>query len=128
MKSLPELKPTRFDALVAAAVLALALILGARLWFPGAGGEAPEAVVSVNGTELERVPLQNAERVYQSNGYTVRVEFSADGVWVAASDCPTQDCVHTGRITRAGQSIVCLPARLTIVLAGAAQEFDAVAG
>ena len=40
------------------------------------------------------------------------------GVRVEESDCPTQDCVHTGTITRAGQSIVCLPARVIIRLEG----------
>ena len=43
------------------------------------------------------------------------------GVRVETSDCPTQDCVHTGTITRAGQSIVCLPARIIIQLQGGAQ-------
>ena len=39
---------------------------------------------------------------------------------VTSSDCPTQDCVHTGRISRAGQSIVCLPAQVAVQLVGAA--------
>ena len=37
---------------------------------------------------------------------------------MTASDCPTQDCVHTGAITRSGQSIVCLPGRIVIQLEG----------
>ena len=37
---------------------------------------------------------------------------------MTSSDCPTQDCVHTGAITRGGQSIVCLPARIVIQLEG----------
>lgn len=35
------------------------------------------------------------------------------------SGCPTQDCVHTGAISRAGQSIVCLPAQVVVHLEGA---------
>ena len=38
---------------------------------------------------------------------------------VPDSDCPTQDCVHTGAISRAGQSIVCLPAQVVVHLEGA---------
>ena len=41
------------------------------------------------------------------------------------ADCPTQDCVHTGTITRAGQSIVCLPARIIIRLEGGTVDKDA---
>ena len=37
---------------------------------------------------------------------------------VAESDCPGQDCVHTGTITRAGQSIVCLPEQVVVQLTG----------
>ena len=43
------------------------------------------------------------------------------GVQVEHADCPTQDCVHTGIITRAGQSIVCLPARIIIRLEGGSE-------
>ena len=47
------------------------------------------------------------------------------GLYVADADCPTQDCVHTGTITRAGQSIVCLPARIIIRLEGGTVDRDA---
>jgi hypothetical protein len=60
------------------------------------------------------------ERTYTSNGYTLRVAFGPESAQVTVSDCPTQDCVHTGRISRAGQSIVCLPAQVAVQLVGAA--------
>ena len=41
---------------------------------------------------------------------------------VEQSDCPSQDCVHTGTITRAGQSIVCLPAQIVVHLEGASED------
>ena len=46
------------------------------------------------------------------------------------SDCPTQDCVHTGAISRAGQSIVCLPAQVVVHLEGASvpDAPDAIVG
>ena len=50
------------------------------------------------------------------------------GVRVVSSDCPTQDCVHTGQISRAGQSIVCLPAHIVITLAGADADYDLITG
>ena len=64
----------------------------------------------------------NSPRIYENNGYTLRLAASpasgGDGVRVEAADCPTQDCVHTGVISRGGQSIVCLPARIIIRLEG----------
>ena len=40
----------------------------------------------------------------------------------------TVDCVHTGTITRAGQSIVCLPEQVVVQLSGGGSGPDAVLG
>ncbi len=127
---MPKLKPTKYDALVALVVLLAALALGARFWLPRADGGTAEVVVTINGAEVDRFPLSAQERVYQSGGYTLRVVATAEGVRVAEADCPTHDCVRTGMISRAGQSIVCLPARVVVSLEGASggAALDAVAG
>ena len=127
MKRSPKLKPTLWDGLVV--LLTLVLMLGSA-WFIW-GGEADTkeltVVISVDGEEVKRCPLTefpDAEMACSGNGYTLKVALAADlypdefGVKVSHSDCPTQDCVHTGTITRAGQSIVCLPARIIIQLEG----------
>ena len=122
MKSSPKLRPNIWDGLLAAVMLALAVAGGVLLWT--GGGETGDliAVVSVDGAETERVSLAGLtapeERTYTHNGYTLHVTFTAESAQVTASDCPTQDCVHTGAITRGGQSIVCLPARIVIQLEG----------
>ena len=124
-----KLKPTKYDALVAAAVLLLAVALGARYWFAPADAGALTAVVLADGVEVERLTLADAERDYTNNGYTVHVAVTPDGVRVDHADCPTQDCVRTGVIFRAGQSIVCQPARVVITIVGGGDAgYDAVAG
>ena len=133
--SSPELRPNRYDALVVLVVLALAAALAVR---PFLAARAPQSgaltvVVSADGQELDRLPLaQFGTHTYANNGYTLTVEFCPAGtpeVMVASSDCPGQDCVHTGAITRSGQSIVCLPARISITLTGGtAAGPDAVIG
>lgn len=124
----PELCPNRYDALVALAVVLLAAVLGARFWFAPAGGGALTVVVSANGQELERAALADyAGGVYESNGCTLTVAVADGAVSVAESDCPNQDCVHSGAIGRAGQSLVCLPARVVIELVGGA-DYDLVTG
>ena len=134
MRRLPELKPVKYDALVVLAVLLLAFALGAGTWPVRADAGAFTVVVTADGAEIDRfalagAELRDAERVYAGNGYMLRVVATAEGVHVAESDCPNHDCVHTGTISRAGQSIVCLPARVVIALRGAgAAAYDAVAG
>ena len=50
-------------------------------------------------------------------------------VAVTASDCPGNDCVHSGWISAAGRSIVCLPNRLEVrITGGAGDGVDAVTG
>ena len=148
MKPSPKLRPTVWDGLVVLCVAALAVGVAFFQW-RGGTTEALTAVVSVDGTEADRfapADLLEAPRTYENNGYTLEVALSIDyehpassalppsgqtGLRVARSDCPTQDCVHTGTISRSGQSIVCLPARIIIRLEGGTPEdggVDAILG
>lgn len=146
MNNSPKLTPGKYDLIVVAAVLALAALLGVRFWL----SPAPEsgtllAVVEIDGAEVDRFTLAQAAeetRTYTNNGVTLtvapcatakrdaetRTQTETAGVRVASSDCPTQDCVHTGQISRAGQSIVCLPAHIVITLAGADADYDLITG
>ena len=130
-KSFPELRPTRYDALVALVVLALAAVLAVKPFLAARApqGDALTVVVSADGRELDRIPLaQFGTHTYTSGGYVLTVT-AADGVVsVAQSDCPGQDCVHSGAVSRAGQSIVCLPAHIVVELDGAADGYDLVTG
>ena len=135
MNRSPKLKPSKYDALVVLAVLLLTAVLGARYWPARAEAGALTVVVTADGAEVDRFALEGAElrdaaRVYENGGYLLLVAAAAEGVHVSASDCPGHDCVRTGTITRAGQSIVCLPARIVITLHGApgTATYDAVAG
>ena len=81
------------------------------------------------GGTVERCALSNYEGgTYESRGYTLTVAVENGAVRVSESDCPNQDCVHSGAISRAGQSIVCLPARVAVTLEGAASDYDLIAG
>ena len=119
--SRPELRFNRYDAVVAALVALLAVAVALWFYLPKTQGGEMTVVISVGGEETERVRLKEfAGTEVSHQGYTLTIAAEGDGVRVAESDCPTQDCVHTGVITRAGQSIVCLPAQVVIHLEGAA--------
>ena len=125
MRSSPKLKPGIWDALVALVVAAVAVGCAFAVWSGGSGGSGElEAVVRMDegGTVTEiRMALDGGtrvERTVTSNGYTLRIVLTETEAWVESSDCPSQDCVHTGHISRSGQSIVCLPARVVVQLVG----------
>ena len=121
MRPSPKLRPGLWDGAVVLAVVVLAAICALALWDGGDRDGALTAVISVDCTETERIPLaglEDTERVVEGNGYTLHIHLTENEVWVESSDCPTQDCVRTGHISRGGQSIVCLPARVIVSLEG----------
>jgi hypothetical protein len=132
MKRSFEARPKPADALVALIVLLLAGALALSTWGGGKSGNLT-ATISVNGQVTETVDLSRLSgpevQEFSANGYTLHVRLSPDGAEVVDSTCPNQICVHTGHISRAGQSIVCLPARISVTLSGETEDgVDAVLG
>ena len=143
MKSSSDLRPRLSDALIVVVVLALAA--GIALWQVSARTESDSltVVVEIDGAEVDRFPVASLDtHTYSHNGVTLTLApavlgaspvSSAEsdmtrGVCVAESDCPTLDCVRTGVISRAGQSIVCLPGRIVVSLEGAPSDYDIITG
>lgn len=128
-RSQPELKPKPLDALVV-----LAVLLGVAAAWLAYGGEnsgALTATVKHRGQVVARVELSSLteEKIVSIDGaYHLTVTLDRTGAAVTDSDCPGQDCLHTGRITRAGQSIVCLPEQVIVTLEGKAPSPDVVLG
>ena len=105
------------------------LIIGALglLAFRPAEEAGAYAVITVDGEEVGRVKLSDdqdtvIETTYGSN--TVSVQ--GGSVSVTQSDCRGGDCVRTGKISRGGQMIVCLPHHLTVLIEGPDSGPDAV--
>lgn len=126
-----ELRPTVWDALVFGAVALLAALTA--LWYYGNLSDTGPltAVVTHRGQVVEQVVLSELteERTLELAGdYQLSLRLSPEGVWVERSSCPGQDCLHTGRITQAGQCIVCLPEQVTVLLQGGSGGPDAVLG
>lgn len=129
-RSQPELKPKLLDALVVLAVLLLG-VAAAWLAYGGENSGALTATVKHRGQVVARVELSSLteEKTVSIDGaYHLTVTLDRTGAAVTDSDCPGQDCLHTGRITRAGQSIVCLPEQVIVTLEGKAPSPDVVLG
>ena len=57
-------------------------------------------------------------KIVLTNVYTNRIEIKDGKVFITESDCPGEDCVHSGWISEGGRSIVCLPNRVEIRIEG----------
>lgn len=137
-----ETKFNRRDALVALTVALLAAVTALLFYLPRTQSDQLTLVITVGGQEQSRTPVTQMPdgpvRIEGRGGYTLTLSpsysdlpFSPEwSVRVSDSDCPGQDCVHTGAISRAGQSIVCLPAQVVVYLEGtpAAGQPDVIVG
>ena len=131
MRRSPETKPTWWDSLVAAAVIALAVIVAVGFYAPKGGNGPLTVVISAGGEVVEQGTLLELSGIhtYTNRGYTLTVDIADGTVNVTDSDCPGHDCQHTPPISRSGQSIVCLPAQIVISLEGASLDApDVVVG
>ena len=121
------MKRGRNDLILIALLLALAA--GLWLWTGRPGERGGWVVVTVDGTETARYPLWEDRQVTIGEGDYNVLTISEGTAAVTEANCGDHTCVRTGTVSRAGESIICLPHRLVIEIAGgAAGAPDAVTG
>lgn len=133
-----KLHPCLWDGIVVLTVAALAIVLAAALVRQADASTGNlTCTITQNGRILKSVDLSlipdGRQETYTVGGdYTEVIQLERSRVRVKSSTCVSQDCVHTGWISKAGQSIVCLPNRLVVTLSGgsssAGGDVDVVLG
>lgn len=114
------------DLVAVAAVLLLAVLC--FLGFLPRGEEASCAQIYQGGELLMTVSL-DTDRQFPVEGDYRNVVTVRDGqIAITASDCPGQDCVHSGAIHSPGRSLVCLPNALEIRVISGQSDVDFVVG
>lgn len=109
----------RLDVLIVAALLlvSLALLLVMTL----TREEGASIVVEIDGQTVATYSLyQNGE--YALNGGTNVLVIENGQAYLNYSNCPDHTCEKTGKIQYVGQTIVCLPNRLTVTIKGEASD------
>ena len=80
------------------------------------GQEGKQVVVSVDGVEVASFPLDE-DRTYEISGYDEghNTLIIRDGeAYMSDASCPDHLCMGMGKISHAGQSIICLPNRVIV--------------
>lgn len=65
-----------------------------------------------------RIVLPLSENTEKDVGGHLTVTIRDGYAWVSASDCKNRTCVHTGKISRVGESIVCAQNRVAVTVIG----------
>ncbi len=99
------------DISLAAALLLLAAVLSFCL--KGEKGTAVE--IYKDGKLVSSHPLTE-EKTLTVDSVVIKTESGA--VCIVQSDCKGRDCINSGKISRVGQCIVCLPNRVTVKITG----------
>ncbi|MCB0718601.1 MAG: NusG domain II-containing protein [Bacteroidetes bacterium] len=86
----------------------------------GATGKASEVQLFAGDLMLAREQLRSGgfERTVSSANGEVTVKADDSGVRIIKASCKHQTCVKAGAIHRAGESLVCIPGRIRVVLSG----------
>ncbi len=113
---------TIWDKTIIATLLILALII--YLLFAGSVfGEQPESVaIFVDGREYasynltEISGIKNVE-INTEFGHNI-IEITSDGARVTKASCPDKTDIQSGKITKPGQMLVCVPNRVTVRILG----------
>ena len=120
---------TRFTWLDGVAVLAVLLAGVLLLWQPWNAKDSGTVLV-VTTPEESLTYLLSEDRTFTitSKGVALQVEISEGSVRVTDSSCPDRVCVSSGRISHAGEVVLCAPAGVTFTVKGGGADVDFVAG
>lgn len=105
------------------------LLLSCALYFLLRQGQTAgaEVVVRVNGQETARYSLAE-EGEYSLNGGSNILVIGDGAAWLREANCPDKLCVRQGKIRLSGQTITCLPNKLTVTVVGGEQAADIIVG
>lgn len=124
-KKTPLLK--RRDIYLSLALIAVAAVLFLIFAPHGTG----VATVQLNGSTLATVDLSQVQSAYEipvGGAYPLTVLVEPGAISVKQASCPDKICVRTGKISSPGQTIVCLPDKLIISIAGQNKQADGITG
>ena len=86
------------------------------------------AVIKVDGNVIKTLDLNSGETTIEVNGYqggVNKVVINDGKVSMTEADCPDELCVKTGKISRVGETIVCLLHRVVVEIKGG-QDDDSI--
>ncbi len=120
-------KLRKADLILFTAVLAFGAVLATVLLQRSTGGGV--AQVRVAGMVTASYPLnENASyTITGANGGTNLLVIEDGSARIEEASCPDGVCIHTGRVRRDGQSIVCLPNQVVVeIISETAKESSGV--
>lgn len=108
-------KRYKLDIIVIAAILVISLSVLFIVLLTKKDGATVS--VEINGEETAVYSLE-VDGVYPLNGGTNVLVIENGEAYLNYSNCPDHTCERTGRISHVGETIICLPNRISITIKG----------
>lgn len=87
--------------------------------------EGNQVVILVNGNEYGRYQLDEDKKIEVKNEYGYNIVVISNGkVHIEDADCPDKYCVNQGEISKNGESLICLPHKLSVEVDASYKEND----
>lgn len=111
------------DLILIGSILLISIVLLLVLHLnkePGAG-----VIVRVDGKETARYSL-SVNATYSLNGGTNILHIEDGKAWLSDANCPDKLCVRQGKISKEGETITCLPNKLTVTVYGVENSVELI--
>lgn len=127
MNSQNRLQFQKGDILAIALVLVLAVFVMV-CFLPKDDAGTSVAQIYQDGVCIQTLELSAPQSVTVAGKYTNTITVEDGKIAITASDCPGEDCVHSGAIHTSGRSIVCLPNGVEVRVIIQTSDVDFVVG
>lgn len=87
-------------------------------------GKSEYVQIMYNDQLITELPLDTDTEYIPEFNKNIIIEIKSKKVHFKTSDCPDKICVNTGWLSRPGQTAVCLPNKLSIILKPAQNSDD----
>ena len=115
------------DVLAIAVVLILAIAVAVS-YLPKDHSGPVKAEIYHEGELVKTLSLEEDICFEILGDYTNEITVKDGRISITASDCPGEDCVHSGAISSTGRSIVCLPNEVEVRVVSGESDVDFVVG
>ena len=124
----PEhLRFQRGDVLAIVIVLLLAAVVAVS-YLPKDTSSPVRAEIYREGELVKTLTLDMDTQFEIEGRYTNVIRVENGQIAIIASDCPGEDCVHSGAVKATGRSIVCLPNEVEVRIVSGMSDVDFVVG
>ncbi len=113
------------DIILAAALVLIGITMSYMLSFGQEAGSSAE--IYANG-KLQGIYSLDEDReiTVSEDGHTNIIAIKDGSLYMKSADCNGHDCISQGRISKTGQSIICLPNKVVAQITGGSSETDAI--